>query len=121
MAPMIGRRSRQDCAGDWTIDHLKNAAASGGVKSLRGALRMHRVCLALIVVVTFPIAGVAKSVEKPNVVFIAVDDLNDWIVRLKGHPRARTPNIDQPAHLVLLFPASCRNFVDRRAKRRFRK
>jgi arylsulfatase A-like enzyme len=38
-------------------------------------------------------AGETKS-AKPNVLFIAVDDLNDWIGCLGGHPQARTPNID---------------------------
>ncbi|HWA98966.1 MAG TPA: sulfatase [Pirellulales bacterium] len=34
------------------------------------------------------------AAEKPNVLFIAVDDLNDWIGCLGGHPQAKTPNID---------------------------
>ncbi|MCD9558313.1 sulfatase-like hydrolase/transferase [Photobacterium carnosum] len=33
--------------------------------------------------------------EKPNVLFIAVDDLNDWLGCLKGHPQAKTPNLDR--------------------------
>lgn len=33
--------------------------------------------------------------QKPNVLFIAIDDLNDWIGSLKGHPQALTPNIDK--------------------------
>jgi arylsulfatase A-like enzyme len=33
--------------------------------------------------------------SQPNVLFIAVDDLNDWIGSLKGHPQAKTPNIDR--------------------------
>ncbi len=32
---------------------------------------------------------------KPNVLFIAIDDLNDWIGVLGGHPQARTPNLDR--------------------------
>ena len=31
----------------------------------------------------------------PNVLFIAIDDLNDWVGYLGGHPQARTPNIDK--------------------------
>jgi arylsulfatase A-like enzyme len=31
--------------------------------------------------------------EPPNVLFISVDDLNDWIEPLGGHPQARTPNL----------------------------
>jgi arylsulfatase A-like enzyme len=34
------------------------------------------------------------AAERPNVLFIAVDDLNDWIGCLGGHPQAKTPNID---------------------------
>ncbi len=33
--------------------------------------------------------------ERPNVLFIAVDDLNDWTGHLAGHPQAKTPNIDR--------------------------
>ncbi len=34
------------------------------------------------------------SAKKPNVLFIAIDDQNDWIGHLGGHPLAKTPNID---------------------------
>lgn len=34
---------------------------------------------------------------RPNVLLIAVDDLNDWVGPLKGHPLARTPNFDRLA------------------------
>ena len=33
--------------------------------------------------------------ESPNVLFIAVDDLRDWVGHLDGHPQAKTPNIDR--------------------------
>ena len=33
--------------------------------------------------------------RKPNVLFIAVDDLNDWVGCMGGHPQTRTPNIDR--------------------------
>ena len=37
-----------------------------------------------------------KTEEKrPNVLFIAIDDLNDWVSYLGGHPQAKTPNIDR--------------------------
>jgi arylsulfatase A-like enzyme len=39
----------------------------------------------------------------PNVLFIAVDDLNDWIGCLGGHPDIRTPNFDRLARRGVLF------------------
>ncbi|MDG1896014.1 MAG: sulfatase [Fuerstiella sp.] len=41
--------------------------------------------------------------ERPNVLFIAVDDLNDWIGCLGGHPQALTPNMDRLAARGVLF------------------
>jgi arylsulfatase A-like enzyme len=35
--------------------------------------------------------------QKYNVLFIAIDDLNDWVGCLGGHPDALTPNIDRLA------------------------
>ena len=40
---------------------------------------------------------------RPNVLFVAVDDLNDWIGCLQGHPQALTPNIDRLAQRGMLF------------------
>ena len=33
--------------------------------------------------------------DSPNILFIAIDDLNDWVGYLGGHPQAETPNIDR--------------------------
>jgi arylsulfatase A-like enzyme len=44
-----------------------------------------------------------KEIEKPNVLLIAVDGLNDWIGVLGGHPQAKTPNIDKLARRGVLF------------------
>jgi len=43
------------------------------------------------------LAGGSAVVTKPNVLFIAIDDLNDWVGHLRGHPQAKTPNIDRLA------------------------
>lgn len=45
----------------------------------------------------------ADDGPKPNVLFISVDDLNDWIGCLNGHPQAMTPNIDRLAASGMLF------------------
>ncbi len=39
----------------------------------------------------------------PNVLFISLDDLNDWIGCLGGHPQAHTPNLDRLASTGVLF------------------
>ena len=45
---------------------------------------------------------------RPNVLFIAVDDLRDWVGHLSGHPNAKTPNIDRLAkHGVSFTRAYC--------------
>ncbi len=41
--------------------------------------------------------------QRPNVLFIAMDDLNDWIGCLKGHPQTITPNLDRLAASGVLF------------------
>ena len=33
-------------------------------------------------------------VKHPNVLFISLDDMNDWIGPMGGHPQAMTPNLD---------------------------
>ena len=39
----------------------------------------------------------AISSDRPNVLFIAVDDLRTWVGHLEGHPNAQTPHIDRLA------------------------
>lgn len=39
----------------------------------------------------------AVATEKPNVLFIAVDDLNDWVGCFGGNPQVKTPNLDRLA------------------------
>jgi arylsulfatase A-like enzyme len=49
------------------------------------------------------LCGHARAEEKPNVLFIAIDDLNDWVGCLGGHPQTLTPNIDRLAAQGMLF------------------
>ena len=41
--------------------------------------------------------------KQPDVVFIIVDDLNDWVGCLGGHPDAKSPHIDALAASGMLF------------------
>ena len=44
-----------------------------------------------------------KGTHKPNVVFIIVDDLNDYEGAFGGHPQVKTPNIDKLAKSGVIF------------------
>jgi arylsulfatase A-like enzyme len=44
-----------------------------------------------------------EGAGKPNVLFIAMDDLNDWIGCMGGHPQTITPNLDRLAKSGVLF------------------
>lgn len=52
-----------------------------------------------------PLCGQDKgpTPDHPNVLFIAIDDLNDWVGAMRGHPDVKTPNIDRLAARGVLF------------------
>ena len=55
---------------------------------------------------SFPFAQPCEGASpegKPNVLLIAIDDLNDWVGCLGGHPDTRTPHIDRLARNGVLF------------------
>ncbi|HVJ83490.1 MAG TPA: sulfatase-like hydrolase/transferase, partial [Planctomycetia bacterium] len=51
-------------------------------------------------------AGIGAAEHLPNVLFIAVDDLNDWVGCLGGHPQAKTPHIDRLAVRGTVFTSA---------------
>src|SRR5437764_2636735 len=52
------------------------------------------------------VGATAAAAEKPNVLFIAVDDLNHWVGYLGRNPQTITPNIDKLATRGLRFTRS---------------
>jgi arylsulfatase A-like enzyme len=51
--------------------------------------------IAALVWILSPATCLAESLNrKPNILFIAIDDQNDWVGHLGGHPLARTPHLD---------------------------
>jgi arylsulfatase A-like enzyme len=48
-------------------------------------------------------AADAQPSARPNILMIAIDDQNDWIGCLGGHPQVKTPNIDALAARGMLF------------------
>jgi arylsulfatase A-like enzyme len=45
----------------------------------------------------------ASSARRPNILMIAVDDLNDWVEPLGGHPQVKTPNFNRLAARGTVF------------------
>ncbi len=54
--------------------------------------------------ILFGLAGAAESaLAAPNILFIAIDDLNDWVGPLGGHPQVQTPAMDRLAARGTVF------------------
>ncbi len=64
---------------------------------------LQRIGLAAATLSTPAILSAQPPGSKPNVLFMAIDDLNDWIGCLGGHPDVRTPNLDRLAARGVLF------------------
>lgn len=56
-------------------------------------------CLCLVLLLSSRV----MAADKPNILFIAIDDQNDWIGCLGGHPQAKTPHIDGLAKRGTVF------------------
>jgi len=60
---------------------------------------MTRLLLPLI----FLLVPQLHAATKPNVLFIAIDDQNDWVGAFGGHPLAKTPHMDRLAARGTIF------------------
>ena len=60
--------------------------------------------LAICFAVSLPTAQAQRKAPRPpNYLFIAVDDLNDWVEPLGGHPQVKTPNFARLAKRGVTF------------------
>ena len=50
-----------------------------------------------------PRGSARGNTRRPNVLMIPIDDLNDWIGVLGGHPQTITPNLDRLARSGIVF------------------
>lgn len=64
---------------------------------------MRRIVLFLVVLTGSPLSFAAHAAEKPDILFIAIDDLNDYISPLANHPGIQTPNFDRLAKQSVTF------------------
>src|SRR6187401_2376349 len=60
----------------------------------------------LIVLTLAMASSPAGAATKPNVLFIAIDDLRDWVSYLGHNPQSQTPNIDKLAARGVAFTHS---------------
>lgn len=65
-------------------------------------LSLFSIVMAIALFCTSPLSH-ADQQDRPNVLMIAIDDLNDWVGCLSTHPQAATPNIDRIAARGMLF------------------
>lgn len=63
------------------------------------ALNKRILILAFVSLISIPFFAAAK----PNVLFISIDDLNDWVGVMDSHPQVQTPHIDGLAERGTLF------------------
>jgi arylsulfatase A-like enzyme len=64
-----------------------------------------RLDIVLVLVFSWiPLPALLRANEdRPNVLMIVVDDMNDWVGCLGAHPQVKTPNIDRLAARGMLF------------------
>ena len=93
------------------IKNLNSSAPArftSGNSSSRFAAISALLIIALLVITLFrtnlQAAELQVAGQHPDIVFIIVDDLNDWLGCLNGHPDAKSPNIDALASSGMLFP-----------------
>ncbi|MEQ8211401.1 MAG: sulfatase [Lacipirellulaceae bacterium] len=60
-------------------------------------------CTLLLLFCALTFTWFTSACARPNVLFIAVDDLNDWVGFLDGHPQVQTPNMDRLAKRGVVF------------------
>jgi len=61
-----------------------------------------------------------KQSEKPSILFLNIDDWNDWNSVLKGHPQAISPNLKKFAERSVTFTrAVCSSPMCSRQEHRF--
>lgn len=98
----VGRRSQPACEYGW----LSGVSIGGKVVgmttawNLRGSpplVTARALCLCLLVIAAGSCSADPETADRPNVLFIVVDDLNVALGTYGEYPTAKTPNIDRLA------------------------
>ncbi len=64
---------------------------------------LHYLSVPLSIVASPLVASGAEAAERPNILFITIDDMNDWIGVMGTNPDVQTPHLDQFASTATLF------------------
>ncbi len=64
---------------------------------------MFSLTLLFVLSIISPSIQAQDTEDQPNILFIAIDDYNDWAGILNTHPQVKTPNIDRLAERGTLF------------------
>ncbi len=64
---------------------------------------LQRILLPCFLFTLFSIVPSLAIAARPNVLFIAIDDMNHWVGHLGRHPQTKTPNIDRLASMGVSF------------------
>ncbi|MGC1276264.1 MAG: sulfatase [Planctomycetaceae bacterium] len=88
---------RRSCVMKWASFRIR---PTGNFDLARGESSMvfrYAAAFAVLLASTGIVSADEPRQDRPNVLFIAVDDLNDWIGSLGGHPQTKTPHLDRLA------------------------
>lgn len=65
------------------------------MKTLLYPAALYSLCLALSLSACNTTSSSDELLPHPNVLFVSIDDLNDWVAPLSGHPQSVTPYLSQ--------------------------
>jgi arylsulfatase A-like enzyme len=96
-----------DCL--WQIEKLSMMCVTTICDNLRTLGIVHGSLMkfvAIFALLLFSTTLVHAADSRPNILFIAIDDQNDWIGCMGGHPQVKTPSIDALAKSGTLFASA---------------
>jgi arylsulfatase A-like enzyme len=65
---------------------------------------MKRIIIFIIIILWMAyLPAFAQNSNKPNIILIAIDDLNDWVGAMGGNPQMLTPHMDKLAQKSMVF------------------
>ena len=72
--------------------------STASIRFIQGRLTMHytnRIFILILISLFLSLTGTAVEKEgRPNILMLCIDDLNDWVGYLGGHPQTITPHMD---------------------------